>query len=106
MLLNYVYEICFEFLDQYFGFRFTVLATTEDASLSFVKLVSLSFPSEGVFVHSSPTYATILHSYEFLGASSQDGDEPLLSIVGTPNCCLSVPSLSNVAYSDSKICLA
>ena len=92
-------------LDIRFGFLLTVLTITEEASLSSGKLISLSSLEE-IFSKRSFCAITLLRSYAAVGASSQEGEELLLSIVATPNCCLSVPSLNNVAYSDSKICLA
>ena len=106
MLLSHVYETAVGFFDVCLGLRLTVLTIIEAASLSSVKLISLSSLSKGVFVHSSSIEGTLLRAYTFCGASSQDGEELLLSIGATPNCCRSVPSLNNVAYSDSKICLA
>lgn len=95
------------FFDARFGFRLTVLTITEDASLlSSAKLISFSSFSEGIFVPSFSTKVILLHVYNICGASSQDGEELLLSIVAAPSCCLSVPSLNIVAYSDSNICLA
>ena len=94
------------FFDARFGFRLTVLTITEDASLSSAKLISFSSFSEGIFVPSFSTKFLLLHVYNTCGASSQDGEELLLSIVAAPSCCLSVPSRSNVVYSDSNICLA
>ena len=92
-------------LDTRLGFLLTVLTITEEASLSSGKLISLSSFKENV---SKPFVCafTLLRSYAALGASSQEGEELLLSIVATPSCCLSVPSLNNVPYSDSSICLA
>ena len=104
--LGHIYEIAVDFFDAFLGLRLTVLTTTEDASLSSAKLDSLSSHSKEVFLHSCSTEATLLRAYTLCGASSQDGEELLLSIGAAPNCCRSVPSRNNVAYSDSKICRA
>ena len=92
-------------LDTRFGLLLTVLTITEEASLSSGKLISLS-SLEDSMSKLSVCALTFLRSYAAFGASSQEGEEVLLSIVAAPNCCLSVPSLNSVPYSDSNICLA